>query len=324
MRCSAMGDNLRRRVRGLPRRGACLGHAASVRLLEPYRRGQMWERRTESPRRCGPVVAANSLPASNLRRACYRDSLMPAADSSLTAATDSLSPSAKTIGSVQRSTEDCQPMHMTSDHEQLARGLAAGSTEAWHAAVRRLCRGGLAVRGPARRTARGRSGRHRAGDVPRRRPVGADVRPCAGLALGAGSAASPAGRRPCTSAASRRGRKRRGAVGNALRGVPDRPMTARRSTGSTAAPQNRPTCSPRPKPPQPCGRCSPSCRVDYETLLVGKYMDGLSLEELAERGRHDRDAVSSKLARARRAFREAFEKLAHQPERKRGSSPHAR
>ena len=49
--------------------------------------------------------------------------------------------------------------------------------------------------------------------------------------------------------------------------------------------------------------------LDYETLLVGKYMDGLSLEELAEDDDSTASAISSKLARARRAFREAFEKL---------------
>ncbi len=49
--------------------------------------------------------------------------------------------------------------------------------------------------------------------------------------------------------------------------------------------------------------------VDYETLLVGKYQDGLSLDELAQAEECTIDAVSSKLARARRAFREAYERL---------------
>jgi RNA polymerase sigma-70 factor (ECF subfamily) len=49
--------------------------------------------------------------------------------------------------------------------------------------------------------------------------------------------------------------------------------------------------------------------LDYETLLVGKYMDGLSLDDLAETENATLAATSSKLARARRAFREAFEKL---------------
>ncbi|HZN33487.1 MAG TPA: sigma factor-like helix-turn-helix DNA-binding protein, partial [Pirellulaceae bacterium] len=50
--------------------------------------------------------------------------------------------------------------------------------------------------------------------------------------------------------------------------------------------------------------------VDYELLLVGKYLDGLSLEELAEAEESTADAISSKLARARRAFRESFAQLA--------------
>ena len=49
--------------------------------------------------------------------------------------------------------------------------------------------------------------------------------------------------------------------------------------------------------------------LDYETLLVGKYQDGLSLDELAQAENCSVDAVSSKLARARRAFREAYERL---------------
>jgi RNA polymerase sigma-70 factor (ECF subfamily) len=49
--------------------------------------------------------------------------------------------------------------------------------------------------------------------------------------------------------------------------------------------------------------------VDYETLLVGKYLDGLSLEELAAAEETTAEAVSSKLARARRAFRDTFAQL---------------
>jgi RNA polymerase sigma-70 factor (ECF subfamily) len=49
--------------------------------------------------------------------------------------------------------------------------------------------------------------------------------------------------------------------------------------------------------------------VDYETLLVGKYQDGLSLEELSLAENCSVEAVSSKLARARHAFRVAFERL---------------
>ena len=71
-----------------------------------------------------------------------------------------------------------------------------------------------------------------------------------------------------------------------------------------------PTLSSPPKRPPPCGRSLAALPLDYETLLVGKYMDGLSLDDLAEAEDTTLAAVSSKLARARRAFREAFEKLA--------------
>jgi RNA polymerase sigma-70 factor (ECF subfamily) len=49
--------------------------------------------------------------------------------------------------------------------------------------------------------------------------------------------------------------------------------------------------------------------ADYETLLVGKYLDGLSLDELAQAAGSTAEATSSKLARARRAFRDAFHAL---------------
>ena len=55
--------------------------------------------------------------------------------------------------------------------------------------------------------------------------------------------------------------------------------------------------------------------LEYEALLVGKYLDGLSLEELAVAEESSAEGVSSKLARARRAFREAFNKLAGSEDR---------
>ena len=48
--------------------------------------------------------------------------------------------------------------------------------------------------------------------------------------------------------------------------------------------------------------------LEYETLLVGKYLDELSLEDLAAAEECSASAISSKLARARQAFREEFEK----------------
>ncbi len=48
---------------------------------------------------------------------------------------------------------------------------------------------------------------------------------------------------------------------------------------------------------------------DYEALLTGKYLDGVSVEQLARRHGSTEVAVRSKLARARAAFREAFGKL---------------
>jgi RNA polymerase sigma-70 factor (ECF subfamily) len=48
--------------------------------------------------------------------------------------------------------------------------------------------------------------------------------------------------------------------------------------------------------------------ADYETLLVAKYIDGASVEQLAAVERATPVAIRSKLARARQAFRELFVK----------------
>jgi RNA polymerase sigma-70 factor, ECF subfamily len=50
--------------------------------------------------------------------------------------------------------------------------------------------------------------------------------------------------------------------------------------------------------------------VDYEMLLVAKYFDAVSVEELAGQEDCSAEAVRSKLARARRAFRKAFRRRA--------------
>jgi RNA polymerase sigma-70 factor (ECF subfamily) len=45
---------------------------------------------------------------------------------------------------------------------------------------------------------------------------------------------------------------------------------------------------------------------DYETLLVAKYVDGESVEQIAAAEQSTPVAIRSKLARARQAFRELF------------------
>lgn len=49
--------------------------------------------------------------------------------------------------------------------------------------------------------------------------------------------------------------------------------------------------------------------ADYEALLTGKYLDGLSGEELARQHGCTEVAVRSKLARAREAFRKVFDRV---------------
>ena len=56
--------------------------------------------------------------------------------------------------------------------------------------------------------------------------------------------------------------------------------------------------------------------ADYETLLTAKYLDGVTVEELAGHRNCSSTAVRSKLARARRAFRRAFRRA---PSRSAGS-----
>jgi RNA polymerase sigma-70 factor (ECF subfamily) len=46
--------------------------------------------------------------------------------------------------------------------------------------------------------------------------------------------------------------------------------------------------------------------LEYETLLVGKYVDELSLDDLAAAEESTASAIGSKLARARKAFRDEF------------------
>jgi RNA polymerase sigma-70 factor (ECF subfamily) len=48
---------------------------------------------------------------------------------------------------------------------------------------------------------------------------------------------------------------------------------------------------------------------EYESLLSAKYLDGLSVEAIAEREHSTETAVRSKLARAREAFRKVFLRL---------------
>src|SRR5439155_21739409 len=52
---------------------------------------------------------------------------------------------------------------------------------------------------------------------------------------------------------------------------------------------------------------------DYDSLLTAKYLDGISVEQIAANERTTAVAVRSKLARARTAFREAFSKFADAP-----------
>jgi RNA polymerase sigma-70 factor (ECF subfamily) len=51
--------------------------------------------------------------------------------------------------------------------------------------------------------------------------------------------------------------------------------------------------------------------AEYQTVLMAKYVDGLTIETIAEETNGSPAAVRSKLARARKAFRLAFKRLTH-------------
>jgi RNA polymerase sigma-70 factor (ECF subfamily) len=51
--------------------------------------------------------------------------------------------------------------------------------------------------------------------------------------------------------------------------------------------------------------------AEYQVLLMAKYIDGAAVEQIADQVKHSRVAVRSKLARARKAFREVFTRLTH-------------
>jgi len=51
--------------------------------------------------------------------------------------------------------------------------------------------------------------------------------------------------------------------------------------------------------------------AEYQTLLMAKYVDGLTIEDIARETNGSSVAVRSKLARARKAFRLGFKRLTH-------------
>lgn len=61
--------------------------------------------------------------------------------------------------------------------------------------------------------------------------------------------------------------------------------------------------------------------AEYQFLLMAKYMDGAPIEQIAGQMKGSRMAVRSKLARARKAFREAFERLTHRASGMQGVAP---
>ena len=52
-------------------------------------------------------------------------------------------------------------------------------------------------------------------------------------------------------------------------------------------------------------------QAEYQTLLMAKYVDGATVEQIAKEIDRSPVAIRSKLARARKAFRRVFRRLAH-------------
>ena len=62
--------------------------------------------------------------------------------------------------------------------------------------------------------------------------------------------------------------------------------------------------------------------VEYETLLTARYLDHISIEELAVSGQCSSNAIHLKLTRARRAFRRIFSKRTESPLNDRARNSH--
>jgi RNA polymerase sigma-70 factor, ECF subfamily len=191
--------------------------------------------------------------------------------------------------------------HQSSDHEQLARGLAAGSTGAWHQLYDAYSE--AVWRCVARRV-----GPHAAevADIVQETFLAA-ARSARTFDSARGSLwgwlSGIARRQAALHFRRKQTRPEAGSddmdtVGNALRGV----LSGVRDVGPADLLVTAETA-------EAVRSALGGMPLDYETLLVGKYMDGLSLEDLAAAENSTIDAISSKLARARRAFREAFERL---------------
>jgi RNA polymerase sigma-70 factor (ECF subfamily) len=189
---------------------------------------------------------------------------------------------------------------MTSDHEQLARGLAAGSTAAWHQLYDAFSE--AVWRCVARRV-----GPHAAevADIVQETFLAA-ARSARTFDPARGSLwawLSGIARRQAALHFRRKQTRPEGGHSDELTNVTGR-------TGQQSEPAELLALAETAHSVRLVLRGLP---VEYETLLVGKYMDGLSLEDLAASEDATIDAVSSKLARARRAFREAFERLDRSP-----------
>jgi RNA polymerase sigma-70 factor, ECF subfamily len=203
--------------------------------------------------------------------------------------------------------------HESSDHDQLARGLAAGSTGAWHQLYDAFSE--AVWRCVARRV-----GPHAAevADIVQETFLAAarSARTFDPARGNLWSWLSGIARRQAALHFRRKQTRpeafgdETGAVGNSLRGDP-------RGAHEVGPVELLATAETAEAVRRTLDRLS----LDYETLLVGKYMDGLSLEDLAAAESSTIDAISSKLARARRAFREAFERLDQPPRRASEGAP---
>ena len=179
---------------------------------------------------------------------------------------------------------------MTSDPEQLARGLAAGSSTAWHALYDAFSE--AVWRCVARRVG------PNAADV-------ADIVQETFLAAARSARTFDPARGSLWGWLS--GIARRQAALH-FRRKQTRPEASGHAPGETIAADDPAGLFDAAETAAAVRQVLGSLPLDYETLLVGKYQDGLSLEELAQSEACSVDAASSKLARARRAFREAYER----------------
>ena len=206
-----------------------------------------------------------------------------------------------TGGEVKRCDTAAEPSVMDEQQErEVARGLRKRRGRRLASALRRLRRARLAGRrAPHGAELRGR-GRRGAGDLPGRRAFGRRLRPARAARCGCGCGASPA----VTSLFTTARRNATIACGQPATETAESPATVGSPLPPTDTASRLPKFWPPPNWPPSSAPHFTELPAEYETVLTARYLDGESVEHIANLERSTVTAVRSRLARARQAFRQ--------------------